>query len=146
MQAERIAGGVHRARTLMVNVYFVRDRTSGDWAVIDTGMPGYAGAIRRLAQKLFGTRPRAIFLTHGHFDHVGGLPALADEWRVPVYAHELELPYLTGASPYPHGFQSAIDNKSAIRSPRSAIRRSSLHLRLSHLLNPRFDVAGRPRA
>jgi len=101
MQAERIAGGVHRARTLMVNVYFVRDRTSGDWALIDTGMPGYAGAIRRLARKLFNGRPRAIFLTHGHFDHVGGLPTLADQWRVPVYAHELELPYLTGASPYP---------------------------------------------
>ncbi|MDY0395290.1 MBL fold metallo-hydrolase [Virgibacillus halophilus] len=35
-------------------------------------------------------------LTHGHFDHVGGLVDLVKEWEVPVYAHSLEFPYLTG--------------------------------------------------
>lgn len=52
---------------------------------------------------LFGedARPAAIFLTHGHFDHVGSLKRLAEEWQVPVYAHYLELPYLTGKSAYP---------------------------------------------
>jgi glyoxylase-like metal-dependent hydrolase (beta-lactamase superfamily II) len=32
---------------------------------------------------------------------VGGLPHLAVRWGVPVYAHRLEHPYLTGVSPYP---------------------------------------------
>jgi glyoxylase-like metal-dependent hydrolase (beta-lactamase superfamily II) len=48
-----------------------------------------------------GSRPAAIVLTHGHFDHIGAVHTLAHEWDVPVYAHELELPYLTGQSSYP---------------------------------------------
>jgi glyoxylase-like metal-dependent hydrolase (beta-lactamase superfamily II) len=52
---------------------------------------------------LFGSHrpPSAILLTHAHFDHVGSLRALLDRWDVPVFAHELELPYLTGRSSYP---------------------------------------------
>src|SRR3954447_15221010 len=101
MRAERVASDVFRLKTLMVNVYFARDRTSGQWALIDTGLPGYARSIRRVGEQLFGTTPAAILLTHGHFDHVSGLPTLAEEWGVPVYAHALELPYLTGRSKYP---------------------------------------------
>jgi glyoxylase-like metal-dependent hydrolase (beta-lactamase superfamily II) len=40
-------------------------------------------------------------LTHGHFDHVGSARLLADAWDVPLYAHPLEVPYLTGLSDYP---------------------------------------------
>ena len=45
--------------------------------------------------------PMAIVMTHGHFDHRGSIEQLAEEWRVPVYAHQLEVPYLTGKSSYP---------------------------------------------
>jgi glyoxylase-like metal-dependent hydrolase (beta-lactamase superfamily II) len=99
MQALRIADGVYRLRTLMVNVYFVAE--SNRWVLVDTGMRGCAGAVRREARRLFPAPPAAILITHGHFDHVGGLPQLAVRWDVPVYAHRLELPYLTGVSPYP---------------------------------------------
>ena len=40
-------------------------------------------------------------LTHGHFDHAGSAARLANHWHVPILAHELELPYLTGRSDYP---------------------------------------------
>ncbi len=40
-------------------------------------------------------------MTHGHFDHAGTLEELAEMWDVPVYAHELELPYLNGTAAYP---------------------------------------------
>lgn len=33
----------------------------------------------------------AIFLTHGHFDHVGAVDALVQEFDCPVYVHEAEL-------------------------------------------------------
>ena len=33
---------------------------------------------------------KAIFLTHGHFDHVMALETVAEKYQVSVYAHELE--------------------------------------------------------
>jgi glyoxylase-like metal-dependent hydrolase (beta-lactamase superfamily II) len=42
-------------------------------------------------------------MTHGRFDHVGALEDLAYEWDAPVYAHQLELPYLNGRASYPPG-------------------------------------------
>jgi glyoxylase-like metal-dependent hydrolase (beta-lactamase superfamily II) len=91
--------------TVMVNVYFVGPRHAADrqWVLIDTGMPGSADRIARAAEARFGpgSRPLAIILTHGHFDHVGALEALARCWDAPIYAHTMELRYLTGRSSYP---------------------------------------------
>jgi glyoxylase-like metal-dependent hydrolase (beta-lactamase superfamily II) len=102
-RAEHITRGVYRLRTLMVNVYFVAEHTgdASPWVLVDTGLAGYAGVIRREAERLFTRGPSAIVLTHGHRDHVGGLPLLADAWGAPVYAHPMELPYLSGRSSYP---------------------------------------------
>lgn len=92
-------------RTGIVNLYFYGQPGAGDreWVLIDTGLPGAAGAIKRAAEQRFGptSRPAAILLTHGHFDHVGTVQELAEHWDAPVWAHEMELPYLTGQSSYP---------------------------------------------
>lgn len=79
--------------------------TKGGFVLVDAGMPGAAEEIKELITERFGehARPQAIVLTHGHFDHVGSLVELLEEWRVPIYAHELELPYLTGKKDYPPG-------------------------------------------
>jgi glyoxylase-like metal-dependent hydrolase (beta-lactamase superfamily II) len=90
-------------RTAIVNVVFFGEPGSRDWVLIDAGIPGSASAIVSAAERRFGpgARPSAIILTHGHFDHVGAVETLARKWDVPVYAHEMELPYITGRSPYP---------------------------------------------
>lgn len=77
--------------------------SADNWVLIDAGLPKGAEAIRTAVIERFGekTRPKAIILTHGHFDHVGGLVDVLEEWQVPVYAHELEVPYLTGEESYP---------------------------------------------
>jgi glyoxylase-like metal-dependent hydrolase (beta-lactamase superfamily II) len=96
-----VTSGVAFMRCAMVNVAVIGDRTR--WILIDAGLPGYATSIREAAAGRFGagSRPEAIVLSHGHFDHVGSLETLLEEWDVPVYAHRLEMPYLTGRSPYP---------------------------------------------
>jgi glyoxylase-like metal-dependent hydrolase (beta-lactamase superfamily II) len=89
----------------IVNVMFVGAPGCGDgrWVLVDTGVMGSAAAIRATARSRFGEngRPAAIALTHGHFDHVGCVGTLAEEWDVPVFAHPMEHPYLDGSTSYP---------------------------------------------
>jgi glyoxylase-like metal-dependent hydrolase (beta-lactamase superfamily II) len=100
-----LADDVACLRTGIVNLFLYGrpGAPSGSWVLIDAGLPGSAGKIMHGASEWIGpwARPAAIVLTHGHFDHVGALTELLRHWDVPVYAHRLELPYLTGRSSYP---------------------------------------------
>ncbi|MEJ7644539.1 MAG: MBL fold metallo-hydrolase [Chryseolinea sp.] len=101
--AFEVAPGVWGRKDLFVNYYIIHDQVSGEWALVDAGLKWSASHIREMAHEIFGEdkAPVAIILTHGHFDHVGALDSLLKDWPVPVYAHEMELPYLTGQSDYP---------------------------------------------
>ena len=91
-------------RLSIVNVIFYGNPSeSNEWVLIDTGLSTSSKAIIQAAEHRFGpgTRPTAIVLTHGHFDHTGSLEALVQHWDVPVYAHPLEIPYLNGQASYP---------------------------------------------
>lgn len=70
------------------NCYFVWDETTMDCAVID---PGYEPETIATYLQKKQLRCKAILLTHGHFDHVGAVRALANMLRVPVWIHEKEL-------------------------------------------------------
>ncbi len=97
-------------RLAMVNVAFfgvamgnvASDLVGKDWTLVDAGLAGTAELIESTARDRFGdSTPAAIVLTHGHFDHVGALCDLAEQWNVPIYAHELETPFLDGSRAYP---------------------------------------------
>lgn len=100
-----VANDLAYMRLGIVNVAFVGPRDAPDrgWVLIDTGIPGSAEFIVSAAARRFGpdSRPSAIVLTHGHFDHVGALKTLTERWDVPVYAHVRERPYLDGSAAYP---------------------------------------------
>jgi glyoxylase-like metal-dependent hydrolase (beta-lactamase superfamily II) len=101
---KQVAKGVHQLTIQrFVNLYFVETNRSGEWVLVDTGLPGSEKAIIAAADELFypGTHPEAILLTHGHMDHSGSVRALAEHWKVPVLAHPLEMPFLTAKAVYP---------------------------------------------
>ena len=71
--------------SVYTNCYLLGDEESGAAAVIDPG--AFDEAILEKAKAL-GLTIRAIFLTHGHYDHTGGVAALQERLGgIPVYLH-----------------------------------------------------------
>jgi glyoxylase-like metal-dependent hydrolase (beta-lactamase superfamily II) len=95
-----IAPNVKGLRILFVNVFAITS-PDGSWTLIDAGLPLSTERIRHWIDMKFSKAPKAIVLTHGHFDHIGALKDFATEWNVPVFAHPLEAPFLTGKQQYP---------------------------------------------
>ncbi len=89
----------------LVNALLVGDPSKqfGEWVLIGAGMAHTAKEILAETEKRFGkgSAPTAIILSHGHFDHVGAITELTNQWNSTVYAHGLEIPYLTGQGDYP---------------------------------------------
>ncbi|OAS14867.1 MBL fold metallo-hydrolase [Paenibacillus oryzisoli] len=100
-ESEQVSVDLYCYTNQIVNISLVG--TAEDWVLVDTGMPQSANRILKVVEERFGagSKPNAIILTHGHFDHVGGVIDLVEAWNVTVYAHELEIPYLTGQASYP---------------------------------------------
>ena len=72
---------------VQTNCYFAVNEDTDEVIVIDPG-----ASARQLAAKVKeeGLKPAAILLTHGHFDHVGAVDAVAEETGATVYMNELD--------------------------------------------------------
>ena len=83
---------------LRTNCYIVADENTKACAVVDPGDTGSKIA-RWLREQ--GLTPRFILLTHGHFDHVGGVRDLAAETGCQVYlcTEDLHMPPQLTAGP-----------------------------------------------
>lgn len=66
--------------------------------IIDPGTSWYQLLVQeRVEGRLEDRAPvERILLTHRHFDHSGAAAYLADQWSVPVHAHEAAVPSLEG--------------------------------------------------
>jgi glyoxylase-like metal-dependent hydrolase (beta-lactamase superfamily II) len=73
----------HQLGPLRTNCYVVRaSRGATEAAVVD---PGGDAAALRLELARAGAACAAILVTHGHFDHIGGVADLAEGTAAPVY-------------------------------------------------------------
>jgi len=74
------------------NSYLIVDETTNRAVIVDPGAePERLTAMIRAS----GATLDAIWLTHGHLDHIGGIVGVLREWRVPVLMHPLDLPLFT---------------------------------------------------
>ncbi|MGX8851512.1 MBL fold metallo-hydrolase [Amedibacillus sp. YH-ame10] len=60
----------------------------------------------------------AIVLTHGHFDHIAGVDALADKYQCPIYINENDVPLLSDPTlNFSLGEKIAVKNKPSVLMP-----------------------------
>jgi hydroxyacylglutathione hydrolase len=67
------------------NSYILTCRETKDSVIIDA-----PGDVNLVVAQLNETHPQYILMTHGHFDHIGGLAELKTALNIPVAAHRKE--------------------------------------------------------
>ena len=79
------------------NCYLVKHLPSSEAILIDPGNNGdeILDVINESNSNL-----KAIFLTHGHHDHVGAVSTIQSEFRIPVYVHHSERNLINRAHSY----------------------------------------------
>lgn len=104
MKIEQISEHIWSLKTwfpIPVRVWLVVDETGV--TLVDAGFSFMHKSILRLLDTLQAGPLQRILLTHGHADHVGSVQKLLQHkpFPVPVYVHQIELPYLEGDRTYP---------------------------------------------
>ncbi len=87
---DRINIKTFRFNPFRENCYLVWDQGK-DCVIIDPGCyePAEVAALKG-AISSEGLSPRAIWLTHGHFDHIFGVAGLSRDYSIPVYLSPLD--------------------------------------------------------
>ncbi|BDH62162.1 hydroxyacylglutathione hydrolase [Lysinibacillus sp. PLM2] len=76
---------------IQTNCYIVSNKNK-DCIIFDPGEES-SKIIKEIRSKQY--KPLAIFLTHAHFDHIGAVDAVREEFNIPVYIHEKEVAWLS---------------------------------------------------
>lgn len=71
------------------NCYLVIDETTGSAVLVDPGADG-AEIVEMVRES--GARLEALWLTHGHIDHIGGVAEVLRHYPVPVWLHPMDRP------------------------------------------------------
>jgi hydroxyacylglutathione hydrolase len=79
---------------LQTNCYILSQK-DGSSLIIDPGEEPNKIIQYISSKKLF---PKAILLTHAHFDHIGAVDAIREKYGIPVYVHKQEKSWLSDPS------------------------------------------------
>jgi glyoxylase-like metal-dependent hydrolase (beta-lactamase superfamily II) len=77
------------------NCWLLADPASGDAVLVD---PGEESTRILAAVDAEGVTLRGIWLTHAHFDHVGGIAGIVRERPVPIWVHDADLVFYRHAN------------------------------------------------
>lgn len=80
MEVEKMPNGL-----LATNTYFVINEDTNETVIIDPASASNNMINYIESEKLV---PKAVFITHGHFDHIGGVEMLREKYGVEVYIHK----------------------------------------------------------
>ncbi|WP_058229684.1 MBL fold metallo-hydrolase [Clostridium butyricum] len=86
LNLKTVPAGVYEA-----NCYILVDSETKDCAIIDAG--GDAGKISAAVESMQGN-PKYLLLTHGHFDHVGGVKEICSKYDIPFYISKTDEEYM----------------------------------------------------
>jgi hydroxyacylglutathione hydrolase len=80
------------------NCYLVTKKKNGEQILIDPGLR--ADHIIKTIQENGSGTLKSLLLTHGHFDHIGAVKEISEEFNVPCIIHELDYKLLRQATMY----------------------------------------------
>lgn len=81
--------------SIQTNTYIVYDENSKNAIIIDPASEA-KGIINHIDS--LGLNLKAIFITHGHYDHIGAVSELKAHYDIKVYTHEKEAEMMKDAS------------------------------------------------
>lgn len=81
-----VPAGIYEA-----NCYILVEDETKECAIIDAG--GDAGKIEAAIESMNGN-PKYLLLTHGHFDHVGGVEEICNTYNIPFYISKVDEEYM----------------------------------------------------
>lgn len=110
---------------LETNCYIVSDENTMECAIIDPG--DESNTILDYIEDNHLTC-KAILLTHGHYDHVGAVEAVAEETGAPVYLHELD----SNPAPGEQGMKYALPENGKNYDEGDTVNVGSLEFRIMH--------------
>lgn len=111
---------------VQANCYIVSNKQK-DCIIFD---PGEEGDRIISTIKTHQLQPKAIFLTHAHFDHIGAVDSVRDAFQIPVYIHEKEADWLEDPNKNGSG--------KYIELPNYSMKPADHHIRKEQI----FEVAG----